>query len=293
MNARKGIILAGGTGSRLHPATQALSKHLLMVYNKPMIYYPLSVLMLAGIREILLISTPEELPRFRQLFGDGSQLGITLDYAVQSHPAGLPEALIIGRRFLSGSPSALILGDNIFFGTNLTTFLSEANLAGRGSTIFSYQVPDPQRYGVVECDSSGHIVSLEEKPTHPRSHRAVTGLYFYDDRASDFSSQLRPSARGELEIMDLNRLYWSAGDLTVKHFGRGIAWLDSGTFDSLLDASTFIATIERRQGVMVACLEEIAWHQGWIGTDDLERLGAAMQNSPYGRYLLSLAAGSI
>jgi glucose-1-phosphate thymidylyltransferase len=286
--SRKGIILAGGSGTRLWPATLAVSKQLLPVYDKPMIYYPLSTLMLAGIRDILVISTPEDTPRFRQLLGDGSRFGITLSYAVQPSPDGLAQAFLIGAPFIGDDDSALVLGDNIFFGHELVDLLRRANARSTGATIFAYHVNDPERYGVAEFDASGKAISLEEKPKQPRSNFAVTGLYFYDNAVVDLAKSLKPSPRGELEITDLNRLYLERGSLGVERMGRGFAWLDTGTHDSLLEAGQFIATIEKRQGQKIACLEEIAWRSGWIGKDELRRLAAPLVKTGYGQYLLQL-----
>ncbi|ENO89889.1 glucose-1-phosphate thymidylyltransferase RfbA [Thauera linaloolentis] len=285
---RKGIILAGGSGTRLHPATLAISKQLLPVFDKPMVYYPLSTLMLGGIRDILLISTPQDTPRFQQLLGDGSQWGITLQYAVQPKPEGLAQALIIADAFLAGAPSALVLGDNLFYGHELHRLLQKAAASTEGATVFAYHVHDPERYGVVEFSADGKVRSIEEKPAQPKSSYAVTGLYFYDGSASARAASLRPSARGELEITDLNRLYLDDGILTVETMGRGYAWLDTGTHDSLLDASQFIATLERRQGLKVACPEEIAYRMHWIDAARLERLAAPLAQNDYGRYLLRL-----
>ena len=283
---RKGIILAGGSGTRLHPATLAISKQLLPVYDKPMVYYPLSTLMLAGIRDILLISTPQDTPRFQQLLGDGSQWGIRLSYAVQPSPDGLAQAFIIGADFIDGAPSALVLGDNLFYGHDLQNLLVRANARTQGATVFAHHVDAPQRYGVVEFDAHGNPVGIEEKPRHPRSSYAVTGLYFYDAQVVEWAGALQPSARGELEITDLNRRYLQQGGLTVEILGRGYAWLDTGTHDSLLDASQFIATIERRQGLKVSCPEEIAWRQGWISEAQLSALAQPLQHTRYGQYLL-------
>lgn len=287
MNERRGIILAGGAGTRLHPATLAISKQLLPVYDKPMIYYPLSTLMLAGLREILIISTPHDLPLFRNLLGDGDRWGLRLAYAEQPRPEGLAQALTIAQNFLDGRPSALILGDNIFYGHDLVSLLQRAAPDRPGAEVFAYRVGDPQRYGVVEIGSEGQALSLEEKPAAPKSNLAVTGLYFYDCHAPDLAASLKPSARGELEITDLNRLYLERGRLRVTVMGRGFAWLDTGTHESLLDAGQFIATLETRQGLKIACPEEIAFRAGWIGAGHLEELGRAMPNS-YGRYILNL-----
>jgi glucose-1-phosphate thymidylyltransferase len=286
---RKGIILAGGSGTRLHPVTQVISKQLLPVYDKPMIYYPLSTLMIAGIRDILLISTPEDTPRFTQLLGDGSRWGLNLTYAVQPEPGGLAQAFVIGRHFVGRDASALVLGDNIFYGHNLQAQLVRAGARAEGATIFAYQVADPERYGVAEFDAQGRVVSLEEKPRHPKSRFAVTGLYFYDNRVLDIAASLKPSPRGELEITDVNRRYLDRGELACEVLGRGMAWLDTGTHESLLEASQYIETIERRQGLKIACPEEIAYRLGYIDAAQVERLGRAMQNNGYGKYLLALA----
>ncbi len=286
--SRKGIILAGGAGTRLHPATLAISKQLLPVYDKPMIYYPLSTLMQGNIREILIISTPDDTPRFRQLLGDGSRWGIDLSYAVQPNPGGLAQAFIIGSDFIRDHPSTLILGDNIFYGHSINELLDRANARTSGATVFAYHVNDPERYGVAEFDSTGTVVGLEEKPLAPKSNYAVTGLYYYDAQVAEFARSLRPSPRGELEITDLNKLYLNQSNLRVELMGRGYAWLDTGTHDSLLEAGQFIATLEHRQGFRVACPEEISWRNGWITNADLLRLSDSLAKSGYGKYLSRL-----
>ncbi|HEU4992369.1 MAG TPA: glucose-1-phosphate thymidylyltransferase RfbA, partial [Luteimonas sp.] len=274
--ARKGIVLAGGSGTRLYPITQAISKQLLPVFDKPMVYYPLSVLMLAGIREVLVINTPHEQALFKALLGDGSQWGMRIEYAAQPSPDGLAQAFLIGREFLAGAPSCLVLGDNIFYGDGLTAMLHRADARAHGATVFGYRVRDPERYGVAEFDATGKVVGLEEKPANPRSNYAVTGLYVYDGRASDYAAQLRPSPRGELEITDLNRMYLERGELQLERMGRGYAWLDTGTHESLVEASAYVQTIEKRQGLRVCCPEEIAWSNGWIDDAQLRALAAPL-----------------
>ena len=285
---RKGIILAGGLGTRLHPVTRVISKQLLPIYDKPMIYYPLSTLMLAGIREILVISTPEDTPLYRRLLGDGSRYGLKIAYLVQERPGGLPQAFVLGREFVGAAAVALVLGDNVFFGQGLAALLQQSARVTEGAHVFGYRVKDPERYGVVEFGTDGRVLSIEEKPARPRSNYAITGLYFFDNKVLEIAAGLKPSARGELEITDVHNAYRALGQLRVERLGRGVAWLDTGTHDSLLDASNFVQTIEARQGLKVAAIEEVAWRMGYIGDEQLRALGREMEKNPYGQYLLDL-----
>lgn len=292
ISKRRGIVLAGGSGTRLYPVTQAVSKQLMPVYDKPMIYYPLSTLMLSGIQDVLIISTPQDTPRFEELLGDGSQWGMSLQYAVQPSPDGLAQAFVIGREFVGNRPSTLVLGDNIFYGHDLSQLLANASAQPAGATVFAYHVHDPERYGVVEFDANQRAISIEEKPTKPRSQYAVTGLYFYDQQVCDIAASIKPSDRGELEITDVNRCYLEAGELNVETMGRGYAWLDTGTHDSLLEAASFISTLQKRQGLMVACPEEIALNLKWINAEQIERLANPLKKNAYGQYLLNLIRSS-